>query len=291
MPDRPRCNLCANPDALNGASEVATIRSNVRKFRTERFTVWRCASCRSIHARDRVDLPHYYADYPFHGQKLNTTLRAVYRTFRRRLKRAGLRRGHAILDYGCGAGHLVAYLKSCGHTNAVGYDAYSSNFADPAVLDRTYDCIIAQDLVEHVADPLALLATFARLANPGAVILIGTPNADAIDLEHPDEHIHTLHQPYHTHMFSKDALIHAARDLGWTLERLYMTNYTNTLIPCINLNFGLHYARCFDNTIDLAFDGLRVTRKLFSFRTLYLAFFGYFRAPEADITAIFRTPR
>ena len=137
---------------------------------------------------------------------------------------------------------------------------------------------------------VAILDKFDGLIKPGGLILIGTPNADAINLDRPDDHIHTLHQPYHTHMFSKDALVRAGCDTGWSVERLYMTNYTNTLVPCLNLNFGLHYARCFDNMLDLAFDGLKVNRKLLSLRTLYLAFFGYFRAPEADITVIFRAP-
>ncbi len=343
-PPRPRCNLCDHPDTFNADSETATVQSNVRKFRHERFTVWRCSSCRSIHARDPVDLAHYYADYPFHRQVLNLALKAVYRTFPVRLKRLGLRPHHSILDYGCGSGHLVEYLKSRGFRRAVGYDAYSRDFSDPAVVDssgswvphslrrettlgsqaqaprgakgggppgddtysrnssdpavpsgdhsqpRRYDCIIAQDLVEHVEDPRATLRTFDRLATPGGLILIGTPNADAIDLTRADEHLHTLHQPYHTHMLSKHALIQAGRDVGWSLERLYMTNYTNTAIPCLNLNFALHYARCFDNTIDLAFDGLRFSRKLLSLRSLYLALFGYFRPPAADITALFRTP-
>ncbi|MEE9294108.1 MAG: class I SAM-dependent methyltransferase [Phycisphaerae bacterium] len=291
MRNNGRCNLCSDPDTLDHSSEVATIASNVRKFKSERFTVWRCRSCRSIHARDAVDLDRYYAGYPFHRQRLDWKLRAVYRSIIRRLKRAGVSRDHHILDYGCGSGHLVTFLKSKGYLNAAGYDAYSENFWDPAVLEGKYLCIIAQDLIEHVDDPRSILRTFDDLAQPGAVIFIGTPNADAIDLDHAERHIHTLHQPFHTHMFSKDALVQAGGRIGWALDKIYMTNYTNTLVPCLNLRFGLHYAACFDNTIDLAFERFHISRKLLSPRSLYLAFFGYFRPPQADITAVFRKPR
>ncbi len=252
--------------------------------------MWRCASCRSIHSRDVVDLGAYYAHYPFHTQKNDAALRLVYRTFPRRLKRAGLRRDHSILDYGCGSGLLVAFFRKKGYVNATGYDAYSERFAGADALRDTYDCIVAQDLVEHVDDPRSTLRTFARLAKPGALILIGTPNADAIDLSASEKHVHTLHQPFHTHMFSKNALIEAGRAVGWSVERVYMTNYTNTLFPCANLNFALHYAKCFDNNLDLAFERVRFSRRLLSPRTLYLALFGYFNAPEADVTVIFRAP-
>lgn len=288
MPSDQRCNLCANPETLGPDTEIVTVRSNIRKFADERFVVWRCGSCGSLHARDQVDLPHYYAHYPFHKQKADWMLRIVYHTFSRRLRRAGLRPDHRILDYGCGSGLLVDYLKSKGYAHAAGYDSFSTRFADPTVLSQRYDCIIAQDLVEHVEDPRGTLRRFHELAKPGSIILIGTPNAAGIDLSRPERHLHTLHQPFHTHMFSINALLEACRDLGWSLDRLYMTNYTNTLIPFFNINFGLHYARCHDDTLDLFFEAPRVNRKLLSFRSLYLALFGYFNAPTADITAIFR---
>jgi len=285
------CNLCDQPESHGPSSESADVRSNVRRFQDERFTVWRCGSCRSIHARDEVDLAHYYAHYPFHHQKFNWITRIVYGNFRVRLGRAGLQPQHRILDYGCGSGLLVEYLKSVGFANTVGFDAYSRDFNTPELLDQQYDCLIAQDLVEHVLDPRGLLRTFDRMVRPGGMLLIGTPNAEAMDLSRTEDFIHCLHQPYHTHIFSKTALVQAGTDVGWSLERMYLTQYTNTRLPCLNMNFGLHYAKCFDNNMDLAFHPPGVNLKLLlSPRTPFLALFGYFRAPETDITAIFRKP-
>jgi 2-polyprenyl-3-methyl-5-hydroxy-6-metoxy-1,4-benzoquinol methylase len=284
------CNICDHPGSFESAAETSSVRSNVRAFRDETFTVWRCSACRSIHARDEVDLDHYYAQYPFHKQKDDWRLQFVYRAFRARLARAGLRSDSSILDYGCGSGLLVKYLGRFGFKNVAGYDSFNPSFSDPAIINRKYDCIVAQDLVEHVHDGPAMLKTFSELVRPGGIILIGTPNADAICLNPPDDNLHALHQPFHTHIFSKDALVTAGQALGWSVDHLYMTNYTNTLIPCLNLNFGFHYAKCFDNTVDLAFETPRFNRKLINLRTIYLAFFGYFRAPETDITVVFRAP-
>src|SRR6266567_60264 len=64
MPLMLRCNICNNTST---PAEEASVRSNVRKFRGEQFRIWRCPTCASVHARDDVDLAHYYRDYPFHA--------------------------------------------------------------------------------------------------------------------------------------------------------------------------------------------------------------------------------
>lgn len=286
-----RCNLCAAGTSRGDGSETARVRSNVRAFRNESFAVWRCGHCRSIHASEEIDLAPYYAQYPFHRQRLDWALRVVYRNVLRRLKRAGFTPSDSLLDYGCGSGLLIRFLHEKGFIRAVGYDAYSEGFSDRSALDDRYDFVYAQDVIEHVPDPRALMGEFADYVRPGGHIVIGTPNAEAIEFSRTDYFIHTLHQPYHTHILSKTALMDAARALGWTLRRYYPTQYTNTRIPCLNLRFGMHYGKCFDDTIDLAFDGLRFSPWLLSPRSLWLALFGSFVCPETDVMAVFRAPR
>ena len=73
------------------------------------------------------------------------------------------------------------------------------------------------------------------------------------------------------------------------MQRFYPSSYVNTFVPLININFGLYYARCFDNTLDLAFESPKINRRLLTPRALWLALFGYFRCPDADMMAVFRT--
>jgi 2-polyprenyl-3-methyl-5-hydroxy-6-metoxy-1,4-benzoquinol methylase len=286
----PRCNLCDRPESPGPASETARVRSNVRAFRNEWFTVWRCGGCGSLHARDALDLAPYYADYPFRRQRLDASVRLVYRGLWRRLRRAGFERRHRILDYGCGSGCLVEYLRARGHRHVSGYDAYSGFGGTPDVLGTRYDAIVAQDVVEHVEDPRALLEELGKLAAPGGLIAVGTPDAGAVDLRRADRFVHQLHQPYHRHLFSKRALLAAGETLGWRVERLYRSHYTNTRVPLVNMRFGLHYARCFDDTVDLAFDPVRLSPRLLTPRAIGLALFGGLRPPPSDLLVVFRRP-
>lgn len=284
------CNVCLNEGAALIAEE-AWVRSNVRAFSDEVFRVWRCSECSSIHAGEDVDLPRYYADYPFHSLPVDWRTRAVYDNQLRRLKRAGLRPEHTILDYGCGGGDFVRHLKQRGYQHVFGYDEYSEGFADRAVLERNYDCVFAQDLIEHVASPRALLDEFDELAKRGGIIAIGTPNASALDLVEPERTIHALHQPYHRHILSKRALIDCGHGRGWELDRYFASEYGNTPVPFINAPFMFFYMRTLDNSIDSLFESPKWLPLLWRLPlTLFLGFCGYFIAKDTDIMAIFRKP-
>ena len=285
-----RCNICSKE--LSGDVERASVRSNVRKFRDEQFGLWRCPECRSIHAADDVDLAHYYRSYPFHNlgeQTVDWMLRAMYRKQRARLLAAGLRPEHRVLDFGCGGGAFLQFLRDSGYPNVFGFDEYSDKYSDRSVLSQRYDIILTQDVLEHVAEPWTLLRQLDGLIKPGGAILIGTPNAEAIDLKQPEARVHALHQPYHRHIFSRTAL-HAIGDtLPWTLERYYPSMYSNTLVPFVNSRFVNHYFKACDDTLDLVVEPIRATNpRLYAPDTLFWALFGGFFAPETDVMVVYR---
>lgn len=269
--------------------ETARVRSNVRAHRHLQFGLWRCGACRSLHAVDEVDLDHYYRDYPFLRARPSWVLRYFHRRLWRRLRAAGARTDARVLDYGCGAGLLVDDLRRAG-IDAAGYDAYAPRFADRAPLGRSHDVVLAQDVLEHVDDPRALLATFDRLCAPGGLIAIGTPDADALDLRAPERFVHSLHQPYHRHILSRAALDAAATALGWQPVRRHATSYANTPVPTLNLPYLLRYLRAADDTLDVAYDPPRVRLAMFSPGALVDALFGALRCPPTDGMSIYRKP-
>lgn len=282
------CAVCGSLETA-AAVEHGAARCNVRAFLDRWFGVWRCRGCLSIHAAEEVDLAEYYRHYPFHSVPDDPRLGLVYDRQLRRLKRAGVRPEHRILDYGCGAGAFVKHLRRRGFSNAFGYDRYSNEFADPGPLARRYDCVISQDVVEHVADPQALLDEFDRLLEPNGVIAIGTPNAEAIDLTQPDRYLHSLHLPYHRHIFSKRALLAAGAERGWYVERYYRTPYADTAIPFMNTRFFAYYMRLRDDSLDALMEPPKLAPLLARLPlTLFWGFFGKALADHSDVMVVFR---
>lgn len=281
------CCICEHSQTALPRDGLPTVRSNVRGFREERFPLWRCPHCRSIHAVGEVDLNRYYAQYPFLGKQLDTVTRWGYRRLLRRLRREGLTRSDRILDYGCGSGLLVQYLCEEGY-DAVGYDPYSEQHGDQAVLAERYDCVIGQDVLEHAEDPLDMLASLEACCKPGGLIMLGTPNASGIDLRQGERHVHALHQPYHRHIFAVEELLRQGERRGWRFRRQYNDPYTN--MPVLSLPFLHYYMRCFDGTLEVLYE--RPTRSLrlwLSPETLFWLAAGYFLCDQADIVVLFRT--
>jgi SAM-dependent methyltransferase len=284
------CSVCCTAGARAGVPEIVSVPSNVRRFQGKAFPVWRCRDCGSIHAAREVDLNAAYQNYPFHAEpRLDWRLRLLYRNQLRRLKAAGLKRDMRILDYGCGSGAFVAYLKLRGYAQAVGFDRFNPDFSSPSVLWPRFDMIVAQDVIEHTANVVGFMRDLTRLLIPGGVLVIGTPDAAAIDLGAPAAFVHTLHQPFHRKILSLRALLVLGYRNGLTLERLYRTMYVNTRVPFLNERFMAHYVQCADNTLDAAFETIRVTqRRLWTWKALFLAFFGSFFSRKTDVTAVFR---
>lgn len=108
---------------------------------------------------------------------------------------AGLR----ILDIGCGGGLLAEPMARLG-ADVTGADAVARNIAvaslhaeaqglsidyrattAEALLDEgaQFDAVLALEIVEHVADPAAFLATCAGLTRPGGLVVVSTLNRTA----------------------------------------------------------------------------------------------------------------
>jgi SAM-dependent methyltransferase len=273
------------------ASEMGTARCNVRAFREQSFEIWRCSECLSLHARDEVDLAHYYQGYPFHALPDDWRLKVLYDQQLRRLRRVGVGPQHRILDYGCGGGGFVAHLRQRGFRHSFGYDRYSTEYGDASVLEGRYDCLLSQDVLEHVLEPQSLLDQFDRLVQPCGVVAIGTPNAEAIDLRKSQRYAHALHLPYHRHIFSKRALLAAGSSRGWQLERYYRTQYGNTAVPFMNSRFYLYYMRLGDDSLDYLLEPPKLAPLLARLPvTLFWGIFGQFLAEETDVMAVFRRP-
>lgn len=281
------CNVCVTHGRLDDALEVNQICSNVRKFKDNTFTVWRCESCHSLHSKEGVDLPYYYRHYPVTQQKLDFWTKSAYRNYLKRLKKSGMKKEHEILDFGCSQGLFVSYLRKKGYSHVQGYDPYVAQFSNKELLDRTYDVIIAQDVIEHTDEPRKLMNKLLRCLSPEGILCIGTPNAEYIDISHPMKCADSLHQPYHRHILSEKALITLGKTIGLSAKNIYYRCYYDTLYPSVNFRFLQTYLRYAGNMFDSAFEPPRVWMVLSSPLLLFYALFGYFFPPRSEIMIFF----
>jgi SAM-dependent methyltransferase len=107
----------------------------------------------------------------------------------------------AVLDIGCGSAKFPG---------AVGLDISADTDADIVhdldvfpypVADASFDQILMQDVIEHVAQPIRVFEELHRIARPGARIQLRTPHFSSV-LAYGD--------PTHRHYFSTIAI----RSLG-----------------------------------------------------------------------------
>jgi len=93
------------------------------------------------------------------------------------------------LDYGCGNGSLVRYLRAHLAVEALGFEpgAIASeaskrgipilSIGDLAVQAGSFDVVTAIEVLEHTLDPVAELRRMRRLLHPGGLLFLTTGNA------------------------------------------------------------------------------------------------------------------
>ena len=97
-----------------------------------------------------------------------------------------------VLDLGCSSGALGAAVKARQPAEVVGIEIDPAYVRDATPrLDRvicapledvdttglgTFDCLVAADVLEHLADPWTQLARFAALLEPGGRAVVSLPN-------------------------------------------------------------------------------------------------------------------
>jgi SAM-dependent methyltransferase len=98
--------------------------------------------------------------------------------------------GARILEIGCGTGHNLPMLGEFGHVEAIEVDPAARAVAEQrlgrpvgsaplpeltGVAERAYDLVASLDVIEHIADDAAALASIARRLKPGGKFLMAVP--------------------------------------------------------------------------------------------------------------------
>lgn len=237
-----QCDLCDAPETLSPKTLQAKIASSEREFENETFTVWQCSNCGCIHALEGVDLAHYYAKYGLHE---DTEPDQVTRFFFGRklqwLQKAGMKKDHYVLDYGCGGGHFMQFIRGKGYRNAHGYDPFTEQYADKSVLEQSYDMVMSSDVIEHDTDVKGHLQTLLDLTTETGQVYIETPDALAINLNQIEQHRQILQQPFHRHILPHTWIIDQVEKQGWRVKQIARHPFFHSAIPFLNVPAMDHY--------------------------------------------------
>jgi 2-polyprenyl-3-methyl-5-hydroxy-6-metoxy-1,4-benzoquinol methylase len=218
MPDT-TCNLC-------GANEARLL------FRKDGTDFLRCRRCglEWVHPlpdmdrmRELYSSPRYYntdniSQYGYSEYVRNKHL--VVNLFNRRLDEILLFTGGQtgrLLDVGCATGTLLELARLRGwQVHGVDVSVYATRIArDYYALDVTtgelveaaypaesFDVVVMDDLVEHVADPSALVAEGLRVLKTGGLLTLNTPNRAGLWHRVMGRRWFHYKQLEHTHFFS-----------------------------------------------------------------------------------------
>ncbi len=134
----------------------------------------RCLACELVwlDAGDHLDEAAEKAVYDGHDNRVDDPR---YRTFLMRAFGEVLARvplPASGLDFGCGPGPaLVAMGREAGY-DMVGYDKFYADF--PELLARQYDFITSTEVIEHIAEPRAVLDRLWACLKPGGMLVLQT---------------------------------------------------------------------------------------------------------------------
>jgi 2-polyprenyl-3-methyl-5-hydroxy-6-metoxy-1,4-benzoquinol methylase len=154
---------------------------------------------------------------------------------RRTLKYLPMTGAGRLLDFGCGAGDMVATLAAAGwkaegidaSPNAVrtararGLTVHEGTLPGLALPEASYDAVMLWHSLEHVPHPKATLEAVRRLLAPGGRVLVAVPRLDSLDARWFGSCWWGLEVPRHLTHFTAATLRQHIEAAGLKVERVH----------------------------------------------------------------------
>jgi SAM-dependent methyltransferase len=291
--DAYHCLICSYQTEQPGPAELGRVHGNTARFLSAIYPLWQCPKCLAIHSVDPVDMADIYSDYPLNRERtLDVFARGTFKNLLRRLSGNGLAQDDSIIDYGCGNGVYIQYLNGEGYQQVAGYDPFVAEYASaPATDIGGFDCVIANDVIEHVENPRAMMKDCFDLVKPGGLLYVGTADSEGVkDMSDLVGHTMRLHQPFHRVVLTQASLLELGAELGLEVVQSYQRSYMDTLMPFSNYRFLDEFNKALGHNLDLALapDAARIILRKPGL--LFYAFFGYFMPSAYEPAVLWRKP-
>ena len=241
--DGPARQLTDCPYCHSAVSHFCVATDRNRRITAERFEYYRCEACGLITLHPiPADLGRYYPTDYYRVPKRVEEIRPLLRSERYKVDLVSrLAAGRRLLEIGPAIGCFALLAKEAGFlVDTIEMDRDCCRFlteqiqvravehADPlAVLPSlgAYDVIALWHVVEHVTQPWTIVRAAARQLAPGGILVIATPNPDALQLRVFGPHWTHLDAPRHVHLIPVQLL------QTWAGEERTDTELATTVDP------------------------------------------------------------
>jgi 2-polyprenyl-3-methyl-5-hydroxy-6-metoxy-1,4-benzoquinol methylase len=211
------------------------------------FDYWQCDACATVFlhplpiARLAEIYPSNYYSFQPHSRSLTVRIkeqldRRYFQGILRKLPGDSIR----VLDVGGGTGWLLDVLRTLDprvrFTQIVDLDpeagdkarakghAYACQRIEDFVTDGRFDLVLMLNLIEHVEAPQRVLAKVANLLSPSGIVLVKTPNMDAMDARlFRNAYWAGLHVPRHWSLFTRSSFERMIGGTGLEMRRFQYT--------------------------------------------------------------------
>lgn len=141
--------------------------------KTDRHYRW-CTNCDliSVAPEERVSAQSEYSRYLEHDNGFHQSgyVRMLTAFLQEVLHVTGLSSGSSLLDFGCGYAPVLKAIAASRGFRASAWDPWF--LSNPQALDRSYDAVLACEVVEHVGEPVELFERFSSLLEPQGALAI-----------------------------------------------------------------------------------------------------------------------
>ena len=183
--------------------------------------------------------------YPATKQNVTTRLSSYLVPFLARREQAWLYasfylpwvEGGRLLEVGCGSGWQLERMKELGWSvKGIDFDPEAASAARARGLDvvvgdvrelnlptGSFDAVVMAHVLEHVFDPVSLLAECRRLLKPGGRLISITPNGQSFGHRYYKAAWRGLEPPRHIAVFTVAGLRLACQRAGLAVERIDVT--------------------------------------------------------------------